>query len=224
MIKENFFKINCAIDEAAKKYGREKGDISLVAVSKKHSIEKIKEAFSSGQRDFGENFAQEAISKIIALNNTEINWHFIGRVQSNKTRQISEYFNWVHTVDRIKIAERLSKHRPRYANDLNICIQVNVDFEDSKSGVSSKDLMDLCHAIKDLPRIKLRGLMCIPKIRFGHEMQRKPFNAIKNLLVDLNENDFDMDTLSMGMTDDFKAAIQEGSTIIRIGTALFGSR
>ena len=224
MIKENFLKINCAIDEVAKKYGKEKDDITLVAVSKKHSIEKIKEAFSLGQRDFGENFVQEAISKIITLNNTEINWHFIGRIQSNKTRQISENFDWVHTVDRIKIAERLSKHRPRYADDLNICIQVNVDFEDSKSGVSSKDLMDLCLAIKDLPKIKLRGLMCIPKIRFEHELQRKPFNEIKNLLVDLNENNFDMDTLSMGMTDDFKAAIQEGSTIIRIGTALFGSR
>ena len=143
---------------------------------------------------------------------------------SNKTRQISENFDWVHTVDRIKIAERLSKHRPKYADDLNICIQVNVDFEDSKSGVSSKDLMDLCLAIKDLPKIKLRGLMCIPKIRFEHELQRKPFKAIKNLLIDLNENNFDMDTLSMGMTDDFKAAIQEGSTIIRIGTALFGPR
>lgn len=224
MIEHNFNHIQKLICTAKIKYNRKNENISLLAVSKKQPLTAIKEAYNLGQLDFGENFVQEGIEKIKKLNNKNINWHFIGHIQSNKTRLISENFDWVHTVDRIKIAERLSKQRPDHADDLNICIQINVDDEKTKSGVDIKNVFDLCYAINELPNLNLRGLMCLPMTRASHEQQRKPFKELKKLYENLNKEKFHLDTLSMGMTNDFSAAIQEGSTIIRIGTALFGPR
>jgi len=224
MIEHNFNHIQKLICTAKIKYNRKNENISLLAVSKKQPLTAIKEAYNLGQLDFGENFVQEGIEKIKKLNNKNINWHFIGHIQSNKTRLISENFDWVHTVDRIKIAERLSKQRPDHADDLNICIQINVDDEKTKSGVDIKNVFDLCYAINELPNLNLRGLMCLPMTRANHEQQRKPFKELKKLYENLNKEKFHLDTLSMGMTNDFCAAIQEGSTIIRIGTALFGPR
>ena len=224
MIEHNFNHIQKLICTAKIKYNRKNENISLLAVSKKQPLTAIKEAYNLGQLDFGENFVQEGIEKIKKLNNKNINWHFIGHIQSNKTRLISENFDWVHTVDRIKIAERLSKQRPDHADNLNICIQINVDDEKTKSGVNVKNVFDLCYAIDELPNLNLRGLMCLPKTRSDHEQQRQPFKVLKKLSEHLNKERFHLDTLSMGMTNDFSAAIQEGSTIIRIGTALFGPR
>ena len=224
MIKKNYSHIKHAIKHATDKYHRDVKDILLLAVSKKQPIKSIIEAHALGQNDFGENFVQEGIEKINALKSENICWHFIGRLQSNKTRKISENFSWVHTIDRLKIAERLSAQRPNYAKDLNVCVQINIDEENNKSGAKLGELMELCHAINDLPKLKLRGLMCIPKIHHEYEIQRQPFAKLRNQLESLNKNDLNLDTLSMGMTNDFRAAIQEGSTIIRIGTALFGPR
>ena len=224
MIEYNYNHIQKLICTAKTQYNRENENISLLAVSKKQPLTAIKEAYNLGQLDFGENFVQEGVEKIKELNNKNINWHFIGHIQSNKTRLISENFDWVHTVDRIKIAERLSKQRPGHANKLNICIQINVDDEKTKSGVDIKNVFDLCYAIDELPNLNLRGLMCLPMTRSDHEQQRQPFKVLKKLYEDLNKERFNLDTLSMGMTNDFNSAIQEGSTIIRIGTALFGPR
>ena len=224
MIEQNYNHIQELICTAKTQYNRKNENISLLAVSKKQPLTAIKEAYNLGQVDFGENFVQEGVEKIKELNNKNINWHFIGHIQSNKTRLISENFDWVHTVDRIKIAERLSKQRPEHANNLNICIQINVDDEKTKSGVDIKNVYDLCYAIDELPNLNLRGLMCLPMTRSDHEQQRQPFKVLKKLYEDLNKERFNLDTLSMGMTNDFNSAIQEGSTIIRIGTALFGPR
>lgn len=224
MIEQNYNHIQKLIFTAKTQYNRENENISLLAVSKKQPLTAIKEAYNLGQLDFGENFVQEGVEKIKELNNKNINWHFIGHIQSNKTRLISENFDWVHTVDRIKIAERLSKQRPEHANNLNICIQINVDDEKTKSGIDIKNVFDLCYAIDELPNLNLRGLMCLPMTRSDHEQQRQPFKVLKKLYEHLNKERFHLDTLSMGMTNDFSAAIQEGSTIIRIGTALFGPR
>ena len=224
MIEQNYNHIQKLICTAKTQYNRKNENISLLAVSKKQPLTAIKEAYNLGQLDFGENFVQEGVEKIKELNNKNINWHFIGHIQSNKTRLISENFDWVHTVDRIKIAERLSKQRPGHANKLNICIQINVDDEKTKSGVDIKNVFDLCYAIDELPNLNLRGLMCLPMTRSDHEKQRQPFKVLKKLYEHLNKERFHLDTLSMGMTNDFSAAIQEGSTIIRIGTALFGPR
>ena len=224
MIEQNYNHIQKLICTAKTRYNRENENISLLAVSKKQPLTAIKEAYNLGQLDFGENFVQEGVEKIKELNNKNINWHFIGHIQSNKTRLISENFDWVHTVDRIKIAERLSKQRPEHANNLNICIQINVDDEKTKSGIDIKNVFDLCYVIDELPNLNLRGLMCLPMTRSDHEQQRQPFKVLKKLYEHLNKERFHLDTLSMGMTNDFSAAIQEGSTIIRIGTALFGPR
>ncbi len=224
MIEKNYSHIKHSIKDAADEYHRDIKDILLLAVSKKQPMKSIMEAHALGQNDFGENFVQDGIEKINALKSKKICWHFIGHLQSNKTRKISENFSWVHTVDRLKIAERLSAQRPNYAKDLNVCVQINIDEEDSKSGTKLEKLLELCHAINDLPKLRLRGLMCIPKMHYEHEIQRLPFAKLKNQLKSLNKSNLNLDTLSMGMTNDFRAAIQEGSTIIRIGTALFGPR
>ena len=224
MIEKNYYHIKHSIKDAADEYHRDTNDILLLAVSKKQSMKSIIEAHALGQNDFGENFVQEGIEKINTLKNDKICWHFIGHLQSNKTRKISENFSWVHTVDRLKIAERLSAQRPTYAKDLNVCVQINIDQEDNKSGAKLEKLSELCQAISDLPKLRLRGLMCIPKIHNEHEIQRRSFAKLKDQLESLNKSNLNLDTLSMGMTNDFRAAIQEGSTIIRIGTALFGPR
>jgi pyridoxal phosphate enzyme (YggS family) len=195
-----------------------------LAASKRQPASAILEAASAGQRDFGENVVQEGVSKINDVARDDLVWHFIGHLQANKTKAVAEHFAWVHTVDRLRIAERLSNQRPYYAESLNICIQVNVDAEISKSGIAPADLPELVHAVTELPRLKLRGLMCLPARREDFEEQRQPFAALRRLLQALRQQGLELDTLSMGMSNDFAAAIHEGSTIVRIGTALFGPR
>ena len=204
--------------------GRDPASVRLLAVSKKQPLEKIRGAIAAGQRDFGENFVQEGIDKIEALGDQKLNWHFIGHLQSNKTRAVAEYFDWVHTIDKFKTARRLSEQRPHSLKPLNACLQVNVDEEDSKSGVRPSEVAELASACSALPNLRLRGLMCLPAIRSEFEDQRKPFAVLRNLAEQLRDAGFDTDTLSMGMTADYRAAIFEGATMVRIGTALFGAR
>ena len=223
-VTENFRKIQDLLAKAAADAKRPADHIRLLAVSKKKPLEAVLEAVHAGQRDFGENFVQEGLGKIRAAGRDDLTWHFIGHLQSNKTRVVAENFQWVHTVERLKIAERLSRQRPFYASDLNVCIEVNIDGEDSKSGVMPADVADLAAAISELPRLRLRGLMCLPAIRHEFEEQRKPFAALRELLESLQATGLQVDTLSMGMTADYAAAIHEGATIVRVGTGLFGAR
>ena len=223
-IEKNLALIHQQIEQAATEYNRDAGKISLLAVSKRKPASDLRNAYDCGQRDFGENFLQEAQSKMRELADLDIIWHFIGPVQSNKTRALAESFNWVHCVDRRKIAQRLSDQRPESMPPLNICIQVNIDLEASKTGVTPGDITALAEAIRDLPQIKLRGLMAIPAQRSNFECQREPFAKLKQALQDLQQSGLDCDTLSMGMSHDMQAAIAEGSTLVRIGTAIFGER
>ncbi len=187
-------------------------------------MECVLEAAAAGQRDFGENFVQEGLKKMDDASRDELIWHFIGHLQANKTKPVAERFHWIHTVDRLKIAERLSRQRPIYANDLNVCIQVNIDEEAAKAGVPAAEVPQLAQAVAELRGLRLRGLMCIPAVRQGFAEQRKPFAKIRMLSESLRESGINTDTLSMGMTADYAAAIHEGATIVRIGTALFGAR
>ncbi len=223
-VTENFRKIQDLLAIAALEAKRPTDHIRLLAVSKRKPLSAILEAAEAGQREFGENFVQEGLEKIQAASRDDLTWHFIGHLQSNKTRAVAEYFQWVHTVDRVKIARRLSEQRPNHAGDLNICIEVNIDGEAQKSGVLPEAVGDLAAAIAELPRLRLRGLMCLPAIREGFDEQRKPFAALRTLLESLQAEGYDLDTLSMGMSSDYAAAIHEGATIVRIGTALFGER
>jgi PLP dependent protein len=223
-VTENFRKIQDLLAKAAAEAGRKPGDIRLLAVSKKKPVEAVLQAASAGQRDFGENFVQEGLQKMDEAGQDDLIWHFIGHLQANKTRSVAERFQWVHTVERLKIAERLSRQRPHYAGDLNVCIQVNIDNEGEKAGVAPADLPELAQAVSELPSLKLRGLMCIPAVRPDFEGQRLPFASMRELKDSLGESGICLDTLSMGMTADFRAAIHEGATIVRIGTALFGAR
>jgi pyridoxal phosphate enzyme (YggS family) len=223
-VTENFRKILDLLAQAAADAGRDPESVTLVAVSKTHPAATVRQAVAAGQRHFGENFVQEALDKIGALGRDDLVWHFIGRLQSNKTKPVAENFQWVHTIDRLKIAGRLSKQRPYYAGDLNVCIEVNVDDEAGKGGVSPDDVLPLAKEIAGLPRLALRGLMCIPAVREDFEAQREPFRRLRELGESLAEAGIVTDTLSMGMTADFVAAVCEGATMVRIGTALFGER
>ena len=223
-IEKNLALINQQIEQAATNYNREINNISLLAVSKRKPASDLRIAYECGQRNFGENFLQEAQAKMKQLADLDIVWHFIGPVQSNKTRALAESFDWVHCVDRVKIAQRLSDQRPESMSPLHICIQVNIDQEKSKSGVAPGDIIALAEAIRDLPKIRLRGLMAIPAQRSDFESQREPFARVKQALQDLQQHGLDCDTLSMGMSHDMQAAIAEGSTLVRIGTAIFGER
>ena len=223
-VTENFRKIQDLLAKAAKDAERSVDRIRLLAVSKKKPATAVLEAYAAGQRDFGENFVQEALDKIAAVDRDDAIWHFIGHIQANKTRAVARQFQWVHTVDRLKIARRLSEQRPHYAGDLNVCIEVNIDTEDSKAGISAIDVPDLAAAVADLPRLKLRGLMCLPAIRDNFAEQRQPFARLRTLMESLNDSGLQLDTLSMGMTADYAAAIREGATIVRVGTAIFGAR
>ncbi|NIL93825.1 MAG: YggS family pyridoxal phosphate-dependent enzyme [Woeseiaceae bacterium] len=223
-VTENLRKIRDLLAKAAADAGRDPQTVRLLAVSKKQPLDRINEAIAAGQRHFGENQVQEGIEKVTKIDDPRLTWHFIGHLQTNKTRTVAEHFAWVHSVDRLKIARRLSEQRPEELPDLNICIQVNVDEEASKSGATIAETVDLARAIAELPRLKLRGLMCLPAIRHGFEQQRLPFRRLRGLADDLRANGMPVDTLSMGMTDDYRAAIFEGSTIVRIGTAVFGAR
>jgi len=223
-VTENFRKIQDLLAQAAADAGRSREEIRLLAVSKEKPVEYVLEAASAGQRDFGENFVREGLKKMDEAGRDDLIWHFIGHLQANKTRPVAERFHWVHTVDRLKIAERLSRQRPVYANDLNICIQVNIDEEAAKAGVPATEVLQLAQAVSELRGLRLRGLMCIPAVRQGFEEQRKPFAKMRMLAESLRESGINTDTLSMGMTADYAAAIHEGATIVRIGTALFGAR
>jgi hypothetical protein len=223
-VTENFRKIQDLLAQAAADAGRSREEIRLLAVSKEKPVECVLEAASAGQRDFGENFVQEGLKKMDEAGRDDLIWHFIGHLQANKTRPVAERFHWVHTVDRLKIAERLSRQRPVYANDLNICIQVNIDEEAAKAGVPAAEVLQLAQAVSELRGLRLRGLMCIPAVRQGFEGQRKPFAQMRMLADSLRESGINTDTLSIGMTADYVAAIHEGATIVRIGTALFGAR
>ncbi len=223
-VTENFRKIQDLLAKAALEAERSPDHIRLLAVSKKKSLEAILELAAAGQRDFGENFVQEGVEKIVAAGRKDLIWHFVGHLQSNKTRAVAEHFQWVHTVDRLKVARRLSAQRPHHAGDLNVCIEVNIDREAQKSGVRPDQVDELAIAIEQLPRLRLRGLMCLPAFRQDPEEQRIPFAAMSSLFRSLLAQGIELDTLSMGMSADYAAAIKEGATIVRVGTAIFGAR
>lgn len=223
-IVENLAKIQQQISAAEQLYGRRPGSVQLIAVSKTQSVEQIQQAIAAGQTVFGENYVQEAIPKINALAQQKLEWHFIGAIQANKTRVIAEHFAWVHSIDRLSIAERLNAQRPAQLPELNICIQVNIDTEPNKAGVSLTELNKLAMAIAQLPRLKLRGLMAIPAHQLDFAKQRESLHKLQLALQQLNAAGLNLDTLSMGMSDDFVAAIAEGATFLRIGTAIFGQR
>jgi len=213
-----------AIAQAARTAHRNVTDVRLLAVSKTFPAAAVREAYLAGQTAFGENYLQEALDKIDALRDLPLEWHFIGPLQSNKTRAIAENFAWVHSVDRLKIAERLSAQRPPHLPPLNICLQVNVSGEETKSGVAPDEVGQLAQEVARLPRLKLRGLMSIPSPATDETAQRIPFAQMQTLLGQLNSQGMALDTLSMGMSHDYPAAILEGATIVRIGTAIFGKR
>ncbi len=223
-VTENLVLISDLLAAAASEAGRDPSTVRLLAVSKKQPVAKISAAAAAGQRDFGENFVQEGLEKIRSLADLSLTWHFIGHLQSNKTRTVAEYFDWVHTIDRLKTARRLNEQRPQHLPPLNACIQVNVDNEPGKTGVSAEELPELAARCAGLAKVRLRGLMCLPAIRDGFDAQREPFARLRRLQQSLRDDGLDLDTLSMGMSDDFRAAIFEGATIVRIGTAVFGER
>jgi pyridoxal phosphate enzyme (YggS family) len=223
-IVSNLQAVRRAILQALHSAGRGAADVKLLAVSKTFPAQAVREAFAAGQHDFGESYVQEALSKMTTLLDLDIVWHFIGPVQSNKTRDIAENFAWVHSVDRFKIAQRLSEQRPTDKPPLNICLQVNVSGEASKSGVTPQEVVGLAREVSKLPRLKLRGLMAIPAPADDEAAQRKPFAQLHQLAQETGEQGIVLDTLSMGMSHDFVAAIKDGATIIRIGTAIFGKR
>lgn len=209
---------------AAEASGLAADSVTLLAVSKTRSAADVRAAVAAGQRAFGENQLQDAQPKIAALGNADLEWHFIGPIQSNKTRAIAEQFSWVHSVDRVKIAKRLSEQRPAGLPPLNVCIQYNVSGEQSKAGITGAELAAVASEISALPRLKLRGLMAIPAPNPNYLEQRAVFALVREALAQLNAHGYQLDTLSMGMTDDMEAAIAEGATMIRIGTAIFGAR
>ncbi|GAB1233122.1 YggS family pyridoxal phosphate-dependent enzyme [Ferrigenium sp. UT4] len=223
-ILSNLQAVKRAIAAAASAAGRRGDAVRLLAVSKTFPATSVREAYQSGQTAFGENYLQEALDKIDALRDLPLEWHFIGPIQSNKTRPIAENFAWVHGVERLKIAERLSAQRPSQLPPLNLCLQVNVSGEASKSGVAPNDLLPLARAVAGLPHLRLRGLMAIPAPATDEEAQRVPFARMREWLEFLNRQGLQLDTLSMGMSHDFAAAIREGATLVRIGTAIFGAR
>jgi len=223
-VTKNLALISDLLATSASEAGRDPDTVKLLAVSKKQPLDKILAAAAAGQRDFGENFVQEGLEKIQATAADGLTWHFIGHLQSNKTRVVAEFFDWVHTIDKLKVATRLSGQRPDDRPPLNVCLQVNVDEETTKSGASVDALPELAAACSELPNIRLRGLMCLPAMRHEFQAQREPFARLRKLAEDLERQGIVMDTLSMGMSGDFRAAIFEGATIVRIGTALFGER
>jgi pyridoxal phosphate enzyme (YggS family) len=223
-VTENFRKIQDLLAKATADAGRPPGSVRLLAVSKTQPVEAVLAAAESGQREFGENIAGEGLRKMADAGRDDLVWHFIGHLQANKSRAVAEHYHWVHTVDRLKIARRLSDQRPAANAALNVCIQVNIDNEASKSGIVPAELAELASAVAALPRLRLRGLMCLPAIRTSFEEQRRPFARLRELKEMLGGQGLELDTLSMGMSSDFVAAIHEGATIVRLGSALFGQR
>jgi PLP dependent protein len=231
-IKDHLSEVRDQLAQAAKASGRSPSDICLLAVSKTFPASDVRLAYDAGQRCFGENYVQEGIEKIAELSDLrdQIEWHFIGPLQSNKTKPVTENFDWVHSIDRLKIAQRLNDQRPKNLKPLNVCIQVNISGEESKSGMRPDEVLDLCLAISKMPMLRLRGLMSIPEPTEDKNKQKVAHHLLSNLLENLKKDPqlfnskAPLDTLSMGMSSDMIAAIQEGSTIVRIGTAIFGKR
>ncbi|MDX9886404.1 YggS family pyridoxal phosphate-dependent enzyme [Thauera sp.] len=223
-IGERLLAVQARIEAAAHVAGREPSAVSLLAVSKTWPAAAVRDAAAAGQRAFGENYVQEGVDKVEALRDLDLEWHFIGPLQSNKTRPVANAFDWVHGIDRLKIAERLSAQRDVHLPPLNVCIQVNVSGEDSKSGVAPDALGALAQAVAALPRLRLRGLMCIPEPTDDTAVLRARFAVLRRLRDELGAAGLALDTLSMGMSHDIEPAIAEGATIVRVGTAIFGER
>ncbi len=223
-IPHNISQIKKQITEFEIRYHRKPHSVLLVAASKTQSIEKIRQAIKAGQRAFGENYVQESLEKIAILASENLDWHFIGAIQSNKTKKITEHFSWVHTVSEEKIAQRLNDQRPSHLPPLNICLQVNTSHEINKSGMNAENSLQLAEYCRTLPHLKLRGLMSIPALTESFAEQRKQFAELTRIFNHLNERGFQLDTLSMGMSHDMEAAIAEGATIVRVGTDIFGDR
>ena len=223
-IADNLQAVQSRIALAAAAAGRSPDTVRLLAVSKTWPLACILEAAEAGQRAFGENYVQEGIDKIAAITGRNLEWHFIGPLQSNKSRPVAEHFDWVHSIERLKIAERLSAQRPAYLPPLQVCIQVNVSGEASKSGCAPDEAPALCKAIAALPGLRLRGLMAIPEPTDDLTAQRLPFRQLREIYEHIRAAGLPLDTLSMGMSHDLEAAIAEGATIVRIGTAIFGER
>jgi hypothetical protein len=223
----NLAAVRAAIARACARYGRDPATVGLVAVSKKQPVAAVQAALAAGQRDFGENYPQEGAAKAAALVPAEAaraTWHFIGQLQANKTRLVAEAFDWVHGVDRARIAERLAAQRPASRGPLRCCIQVNLSGETGKGGVTPDEVPALARAVAALPNLRLEGLMTLPAPERDFERQRAPFRALRELRDRLRADGMALDVLSMGMSDDFEAAIAEGATLLRIGTAIFGAR
>ncbi len=223
-MSDNLQQLLSAIIAAEQQFARMPGSVKLLAVSKLQSVERIQQVLQAGQLALGENYVQEALEKILALTTEKIEWHFIGSVQTNKTKIIAQHFSWVHSIDNLAHAKRLSRQRPGELLPLNVCIQVNVDEEATKGGVTLSELPALAQAIAQLPGLVLRGLMTIPAARPNFELQCEPFRKLRLALQALQTQGLILDTLSMGMSNDYLAAIAEGATIIRLGTAIFGER
>jgi pyridoxal phosphate enzyme (YggS family) len=223
-LPENLRNVRNRIAAAASAAGREPASITLIGVGKSQPASAIRAAVEAGLADLGENYVQEAVDKIGLLANASVTWHFIGALQSNKTREVAENFQWVHTVDREKIARRLSLQRPHFAPALQVCLQVRLGAEDTKSGVEPGGLKELADSVAGLPGLRLRGLMCIPPPESDPGRQRHWFAELRRLRDGLNDAGHALDVLSMGMSDDFELAITEGATHVRVGTAIFGPR
>jgi len=223
-LPERLLEVRRRMAGAAARAGRSAQSVTLLAVTKAQPAEVVRAAADLGLGDFGESYLQEALEKLDALQDRALTWHFVGRIQANKSRPIAERFAWVHAVDRLKIAARLSEQRPHYAPLLNVCLQVRLGDESSKGGVAAGELPELARAVAQLPRLRLRGLMCIPPEETEAARQHAWFRALRRLYETLNAGGAALDTLSMGMSGDFEAAIAEGATIVRVGTALFGPR
>jgi pyridoxal phosphate enzyme (YggS family) len=223
-IAENLAQVHAQIQAACQAAGRPESSVRLLAVSKTWGADAVRAAHAAGQTAFGENYIQEAVDKITALHDLPLEWHCIGPIQSNKTRLVAEHFDWVHSIDRLKIAQRLSEQRPAHLPPLQVCIQVNVDGGATKSGVTPQDLPDLAQSVAALPRLQLRGLMTIPEPAESPAAARAVHRQARQLLEALQAQGLALDTLSMGMSADMEAAILEGSTLVRVGTAIFGKR
>ena len=223
-IAERLLAVRSRVAAAARAVGRSTDDVRLMAVSKTWPAEAVREAAEAGQRVFGENYVQEGVDKVEALRGMGLEWHFIGPLQSNKTRPVANAFDWVHSIDRLRIAERLSAQRDVHLAPLNVCVQVNVSGEDSKSGVAPEQAIELAHAVAVLPQLRLRGLMCIPEPTEDVALLRARFGLLRSLRDALLKGGLEVDTLSMGMSHDIEPAIAEGATIVRVGTAIFGER
>ncbi len=223
-IQDHLGAVRQRIEAAAARYDRDPDSVQLLAVSKTRNADEIRQAAAAGQHRFGESYLQEALEKIQQLKDQEIEWHFIGRIQSNKTKPIAENFHWVHSIDKLKYAQRMNEQRPEQLPPLNICLQVNVDLEESKGGVALEETAEIIAEIQRLPRLRLRGLMAIPAPAADLELQRHPFRILRELRDRLATPELPLETLSMGMSADLEAAIAEGATIVRVGTAIFGPR